>query len=78
MVAGREIPQHFAGHKDHYAIIGGAACDGKNIKKHRNDVFRLAQLLPADASIKLANPIREDLQNSSNSSSRRDPQPQGI
>ena len=36
--------------------------DSKNIKKHRNDVFRLAQLLPADASIKLADPIRDDLQ----------------
>lgn len=39
----------------------GEKIDSKNIKKHRNDVFRLAQLLPGDASIKLADPIREDL-----------------
>jgi hypothetical protein len=39
----------------------GEKIDGKNIKKHRNDVFRLAQLLPADASVDLANPIKEDL-----------------
>lgn len=39
----------------------GEKIDSKNIKKHRNDVLRLAQLLPADASIKLADPIREDL-----------------
>lgn len=39
----------------------GEKIDSKNIKKHRNDVFRLVQLLPADASIKLADPIREDL-----------------
>lgn len=35
--------------------------EGKNIKKHRNDVFRLAQLLPRGASIKLAEPIAADL-----------------
>jgi hypothetical protein len=39
----------------------GEKIDGKNIKKHRNDVFRLAQLLPKDASIKLTDSIREDL-----------------
>lgn len=39
----------------------GEKIDGKNIKKHRNDVFRLVQLLRRDASIKLADPIREDL-----------------
>jgi hypothetical protein len=39
----------------------GEKIDGKNIRKHRNDVFRLAQLLPKNASIKLADPIREDL-----------------
>jgi hypothetical protein len=39
----------------------GEKVDAKNIKKHRNDVFRLAQLLPKDASIAMADPIREDL-----------------
>lgn len=39
----------------------GEKIDGKNIKKHRNDVFRLVQLLPGDASIKLTEPIQEDL-----------------
>lgn len=39
----------------------GEKIDGKNIRKHRNDVFRLAQLLPEDTSIKLADPIVADL-----------------
>lgn len=39
----------------------GEKIDAKNIKKHRNDVFRLAQLLPRDASIKFAEPILKDL-----------------
>lgn len=39
----------------------GEKIDGKNIKKHRNDVFRLVQLLPKSASIELADPIRDDL-----------------
>lgn len=39
----------------------GEKIDGKNIKKHRNDVFRLVQLLPKGASIELAVSIRDDL-----------------
>jgi hypothetical protein len=39
----------------------GEKIDSKNIKKHRNDVFRLAQLLPRGASIKLTEPIAADL-----------------
>lgn len=39
----------------------GDKIDSKNIKKHRNDVFRLAQLLPEDASIELPAPIKEDM-----------------
>ncbi|MGX9394140.1 hypothetical protein ACWX0K_23815 (plasmid) [Nitrobacteraceae bacterium UC4446_H13] len=39
----------------------GEKIDAKNIKKHRNDVFRLVQLLPRNASIELAAPIRGDL-----------------
>lgn len=35
--------------------------DGKHLKKYRNDVFRLLQLLPLDAKIEVANPIQEDL-----------------
>ena len=40
---------------------GGEKIDGKNIKKHRNDVFRLVQLIPRDASVNLTEPIQEDL-----------------
>jgi hypothetical protein len=40
----------------------GETIDSKNIRKHRNDVFRLVQLLPVDASIKLPDRIRKDLQ----------------
>lgn len=39
----------------------GEKIDSKNIKKHRNDVFRLAQLLPGDAAIEVSEPIRDDL-----------------
>jgi hypothetical protein len=39
----------------------GEKVDSNNIKKHRNDVFRLAQLLPRGANIKLAEPIAADL-----------------
>ncbi|RVJ46121.1 hypothetical protein [Sinorhizobium meliloti] len=39
----------------------GEKVDSKTIKKHRNDVIRLVQLLPEDASIELSDPIREDL-----------------
>jgi hypothetical protein len=39
----------------------GEKIDSKNIKKHRNDVFRLLQLLPADANIEVPEPIRADL-----------------
>ena len=42
-------------------VASGEKIDAKNIKKHRNDVFRLAQLLPKNASIVMAEPIREDL-----------------
>ncbi len=39
----------------------GANVDRKDIRKHRNDVFRLAQLLPEDARVALPEPIRGDL-----------------
>lgn len=39
----------------------GEGIDSKTIKKHRNDVFRLAQLLPGDADIEMPEPIREDM-----------------
>ena len=32
-----------------------------DIKKHRNDVFRLLQLLPGDARIEIPDSIRDDL-----------------
>ena len=40
----------------------GHKVDGKNIRKHRNDVFRLVQLLRSDSLITLPEPIRHDLQ----------------
>ncbi len=39
----------------------GANVDQRDIRKHRNDVFRLAQLLPQDARIALPEPVRRDL-----------------
>ena len=39
----------------------GEKIDSRNVKKHRSDVFRLAQLLPSDANIKLADQIVADL-----------------
>ncbi len=39
----------------------GDKIDSKNIKKHRNDVFRLIQLLPGDAAIEVSEAIRNDL-----------------
>ena len=40
----------------------GEKIDSKNIRKHRNDVFRLAQLLPRSASIALPDQIQADMQ----------------
>ncbi len=39
----------------------GEKIDGNSVKKHRNDVFRLTQLLPGDAAIDISEPIRSDL-----------------
>lgn len=39
----------------------GIKVNDKDIKKHRNDVFRLAQLLSPDATVKMPKPITEDL-----------------
>ena len=39
----------------------GSNVDRRDIRKHRNDVFRLAQLLPQDARIALPEPVRRDL-----------------
>jgi len=39
----------------------GANVGRKDIRKHRNDVFRLAQLLPEDARITLPESVRQDL-----------------
>jgi hypothetical protein len=43
-------------------VKAGEEIDSKNIKKHRNDVFRLVLLLPKDASVKISDAIRDDLQ----------------
>ena len=40
---------------------GGENIDSRNIKKHRNDVFRLVQLLPGDTKIKMPEPIQADM-----------------
>lgn len=39
----------------------GEAVDSKNIRKHRNDVFRVMQLLAEDAVLALPDPIHKDL-----------------
>ncbi len=39
----------------------GAPVDGGDVKKHRNDVFRLLQLLVADAAIDLPEKIAGDM-----------------
>lgn len=39
----------------------GEKIDSKNIKKHRSDVFRLAQLLPGDAKIGMPDSIKDDM-----------------
>jgi len=39
----------------------GEKIDSKNIKKHRSDVFRLAQLLPGNAEIEMPEPIQNDM-----------------
>lgn len=40
---------------------GDATAKGTDIRKHRNDVFRLLQLLPAGDSILVPEPLKEDL-----------------
>ncbi|RLA40192.1 MAG: hypothetical protein DRR42_26255 [Gammaproteobacteria bacterium] len=40
----------------------GEKVKSKDIKKHRNDVFRLAQLLPGNASFEVPKRIQKDLQ----------------
>ena len=40
---------------------GGELVDSKNIKKHKNDVFRLAQLLAPDTRQQISAAIREDM-----------------
>ncbi len=39
----------------------GEKIDGKNIKKHRNDVYRLSQLLAKDSTVEVSEAIRKDL-----------------
>lgn len=40
---------------------GDETVKGDDIKKHRNDVFRLSQLLPGNAKIQVSEPLREDM-----------------
>ncbi|MDE0346257.1 MAG: hypothetical protein OXI66_10840 [Boseongicola sp.] len=40
---------------------GDQAVKGDDIKKHRNDVFRLIQLLRADQRVEVAEPLKSDL-----------------
>ena len=39
----------------------GANVNRKDIREHRNDVFRLAHLLPQNARVELPEPVRQDL-----------------
>lgn len=39
----------------------GEDVDGKMIRKHRNDVFRLAQLLPAETDLAMSAPLTSDM-----------------
>lgn len=39
----------------------GEPVDGRNIRKHRNDVFRLFALLNQEARLPLQDPVREDM-----------------
>ncbi|MBI1256538.1 MAG: hypothetical protein GC204_03620 [Chloroflexi bacterium] len=39
----------------------GEKIDSGKIKKHCNDIFRLAQLLPREGSLKMAKPLQEDV-----------------
>lgn len=39
----------------------GEVAKGDDIRKHRNDVFRLLQLLTANSSVNVVDPIKEDL-----------------
>jgi len=41
----------------------GERIDSKNIKKHRNDVFRLSVLLSPAQRVSMAEPIKQDMQN---------------
>ena len=40
---------------------GDVNAKGSDIKKHRNDVFRLLRLLPADQPIEVTEPLKVDL-----------------
>lgn len=40
---------------------GDATAKGSDIRKHRNDVFRLLQLLPADQPIEVTESLKADL-----------------
>jgi hypothetical protein len=42
-------------------LAAGQKIDSKTIKKHRNDVFRLVQLLPKGVTVNLSGPIQADL-----------------
>lgn len=39
----------------------GEQVDSDDIRKHRNDIFRLVQLLPGAGTVALADPIKDDL-----------------
>jgi hypothetical protein len=45
----------------HRKEAGDETAKGSDIKKHRNDVFRLLQLLPTDRPIEVAEPLKADL-----------------
>ncbi len=63
MVIGMDaFKEAFKGYEDCYTIIGGTACDiTTDIKKHKNDVFRLMNVINPDETITTSKIIKEDI-----------------
>ncbi len=74
MVHGIERFKEYLGkYTKQYIFIGGTACDiilgrlgehvdSKNIKKHKNDVLRLAAYIEKDATVLTTGQVREDVE----------------
>ena len=77
MVEGLEkFRAHFAEFTDHYVLIGGTASsldlskrkakgesiDSKDVKKHKNDIFRLFTVLDRDVPCQLPDSIKQSME----------------